>query len=144
MALRKRHRGRIGSASRIPSVNLGVLVGSFPISRLVLSAITRTISSRALRIAAELWIRGPTVMKGYLNNPTATQKAMTPDGWFKTDDIVIVDDENFFTILDRLLLSHEDILDTAIIGVESREQATELPRYVYFFPSRSFNSGWLM
>jgi 4-coumarate--CoA ligase len=40
-------------------------------------------------------------MKGYLNNPTACQKAITPDGWFKTGDIVIVDDEGFCTIVDR-------------------------------------------
>ena len=35
----------------------------------------------------ELWINGPSVMKGYLNNPEATQASITEDGWFKTGDI---------------------------------------------------------
>jgi len=49
----------------------------------------------------ELWVRGPSVMKGYLNNPKATKNSITPDGWFKTGDIAIVDDEGFFSIVDR-------------------------------------------
>lgn len=35
----------------------------------------------------EVWIRGPNVMKGYLNNPVATQECITSDGWFKSGDI---------------------------------------------------------
>ncbi|CAE6398074.1 unnamed protein product [Rhizoctonia solani] len=95
----------------------------------------------------ELWLRGPSVMKGYLNNPTATKNAITPDGWFKTGDVVIRDKDGFYTIIDRLkelikykgsqvppadlenvLLSHPDIIDAGVIGIESVEQATELPR----------------
>ncbi|KAI0090784.1 hypothetical protein BDY19DRAFT_887434 [Irpex rosettiformis] len=97
--------------------------------------------------AGELWIRGPTIMKGYLNNPEATKNAITPDGWFKTGDIAIRDSEGFYSIVDRrkelikykgfqvppaelesLLLQHPDIADCAVIGVNSEEEATELPR----------------
>ena len=39
--------------------------------------------------------------KGYLNNPVATKDAITSDGWFKTGDIAIVDNEGNFKIVDR-------------------------------------------
>ncbi|KAF8599410.1 acetyl-CoA synthetase-like protein [Ceratobasidium sp. AG-I] len=95
----------------------------------------------------EFWLRGPSVMKGYLNNVKATENSITPDGWFKTGDIAVRDKEGFFTVVDRLkelikykgfqvppadlenvLLTHPDIVDVGVIGVESVEQATELPR----------------
>ncbi|OAX43714.1 AMP binding protein [Rhizopogon vinicolor AM-OR11-026] len=108
--------------------------------------------------AGELWVRGPTIMKGYLNNPTATAAAVTPDGWFKTGDIAVRDKDGFFTIVDRrkelikykgfqvppaelesLLLQHPEIADAAVIGIESKEEATELPR-AYIVPSRPLSS----
>ena len=49
----------------------------------------------------ELCIKGPNVFKGYLNNPKATQDAFTPDGWFKTGDICVIDDDGFIFIKDR-------------------------------------------
>ena len=49
----------------------------------------------------ELWIRGPTVMKRYLRNPSATKEAITEDGWLKTGDIAKRDRKGFFRIVDR-------------------------------------------
>lgn len=69
--------------------------------------------------SGELWIRGPTIMKvcvcvyvfalvlvlnslqGYLNNISATENAITLDGWFKTGDIAIRDKDGFYFIVDR-------------------------------------------
>lgn len=108
--------------------------------------------------AGEVWVRGPTIMKGYLNNPTATAEAITPDGWFKTGDIGVRDKDGFFTIVDRrkelikykgsqvapaelesVLLQHAEVADAAVIGIESKEEATELPR-AYITPSRPLSS----
>ena len=49
----------------------------------------------------ELWVRGPSIMKGYLKNVTATGGCMTKDRWFKTGDIAVRDPEGFYWIVDR-------------------------------------------
>ncbi|KAG9220628.1 hypothetical protein CCMSSC00406_0003727 [Pleurotus cornucopiae] len=49
----------------------------------------------------ELWLRGPSIMKGYLNNDVATKDCITHDKWFKTGDIGIRDKEGYYYIVDR-------------------------------------------
>lgn len=39
--------------------------------------------------------------QGYLNNPEATANSITPDGWFKTGDVAVIDEEGFYKIVDR-------------------------------------------
>jgi long-chain acyl-CoA synthetase len=49
----------------------------------------------------EIAIKGPQVMAGYWQRPDETAKVMTPDGYFKSGDIGIVDERGFFKIVDR-------------------------------------------
>lgn len=49
----------------------------------------------------EMWMRGPTVCKGYFNNPEANQSTFTPDGWYKSGDILRCDEDGYFYIVDR-------------------------------------------
>lgn len=49
----------------------------------------------------ELLIRGPIVMKGYLNNPEASASTIDGDGWLHTGDIASFDEDGYFYVIDR-------------------------------------------
>ena len=51
--------------------------------------------------SGEIAIKGPQVMAGYWQRPDETAKVMTPDGYFKSGDIGVVDERGFFKIVDR-------------------------------------------
>ncbi|MEE2568740.1 long-chain-fatty-acid--CoA ligase [Pseudarthrobacter sp. J64] len=85
--------------------------------------------------SGELMIKGPQVFQGYWNNPEETAKALTPDGWLRTGDVVTVDPDGFTTIVDRakeliitggfnvspsevesVLRQHPDVADAAVVA----------------------------
>ncbi|NRD73210.1 AMP-binding protein [Shewanella sp. VB17] len=87
--------------------------------------------------SGELSVRGPQVMQGYWNNPEATGKVMTQDGFFKTGDIAVATKDGFHKIVDRIkdmiivsgfnvypneiedvLSNHHAILECAVIGLQ--------------------------
>lgn len=94
----------------------------------------------------ELLIRGPQVMKGYLNRPDATAEMLDDDGWLHTGDVGTVSSEGVFRIVDRLkelikykgyqvapavleavLLDHPAIADAAVIGAPD-DDGQEVPK----------------
>jgi long-chain acyl-CoA synthetase len=52
-------------------------------------------------VRGEIAIRGPQVMAGYWQRPDETARVMTPDGFFKSGDVGVMDEQGFFRIVDR-------------------------------------------
>ena len=94
----------------------------------------------------ELLIRGPQIMKGYLNQPEETAACLDREGWYHTGDVGYVDPDGFFFIVDRtkelikykglqvapaeleaLLITHPAVLDVAVVR-KSDEEAGEVPK----------------
>jgi acyl-CoA synthetase (AMP-forming)/AMP-acid ligase II len=94
----------------------------------------------------ELWIRGPQIMKGYLNHPGETAACLDREGWYHTGDVGYVDADGYFFIVDRtkelikykglqvapaeleaLLLTHPAVLDAAVVR-RADEEAGEVPK----------------
>ncbi len=94
----------------------------------------------------EICVRGPQVMKGYLNRPDATAAMIDADGWLHTGDVGYADEDGCFFIVDRLkelikykgmqiapaeleavLLSHPLVADAAVIPI-ANEECGEVPK----------------
>ena len=92
--------------------------------------------------SGEIWVKGPNVFSGYLNDPEATARVLTDDGWLKTGDIAVVDEHGNIFMVDRakdliivsgfnvfpaevedVLKSHPDIVDAAVVDVEAEDEA---------------------
>jgi 4-coumarate--CoA ligase len=127
--------------------SVGLLVAGME-ARIVDPATGAEIEQPAEGVSApgELLCRGPNVMVGYLGNPEATADTLEPDGFMHTGDIVTIDADGVFRVVDRLkelikykgyqvppaelealLLSHPGIADAAVVGVPD-EEAGEIPK----------------
>jgi long-chain acyl-CoA synthetase len=96
----------------------------------------------------ELCLKGPQIMKGYINRPEETAITLR-DGWLLTGDIAIVDDQGYFSIVDRkkdmiisggfnvyprdvdeVLFTHPKVLEACVIGVPDQYSGERIKAYV--------------
>ena len=96
----------------------------------------------------EIWIKGPTVMKGYWNLPAATAETIDLDGWLRSGDAGYRDADDYIYVHDRVkdmivsgaenvypaevenaIMSHPEVADVAVIGVPS-DKWGETPKAV--------------
>jgi long-chain acyl-CoA synthetase len=110
----------------------------------------------------ELCVRGPNVVKGYWNNPSATAAAIDAEGFLHTGDLVRIDDEGFIEILDRakdmlirggeniycvevenVLYQHPDVMDAAVIGLPHPVLGEEVAAVVQVVPGSTLTEATL-
>ncbi|KAJ3337027.1 hypothetical protein HDU93_001746 [Gonapodya sp. JEL0774] len=102
----------------------------------------------------ELLVRGPNRMKGYLNNAKANAETITADGFLRTGDLAVVDENGVFYIRDRLkelikvkgfqvapaeleglLLTHDAVADCAVIPIEDAYSGEAPKAFVVLKPA---------
>jgi long-chain acyl-CoA synthetase len=97
----------------------------------------------------EIWVRGPNVFAGYWEDPEATAAAITEDGWLRTGDVAVVDDDGFLSLVDRakdviivsgfnvypaevedVLDGHPGVAEVAVVGEPHPEAGEAVTAYV--------------
>jgi long-chain acyl-CoA synthetase len=97
----------------------------------------------------EIAIKGPQVMAGYWQRPDETAKVMTPDGFFKSGDIGVMDDRGYIRIVDRkkdmilvsgfnvypneveaVAVEHPGVMECAVVGVPDKASGEAVMMYV--------------
>ena len=99
--------------------------------------------------AGELLMRGPQIMKGYLNKPDETEKTLTKEGFLCTGDVAKMDEDGYFYIVDRIkdmilcggynvyprdidevLFEHPKILEACCIGIPHKKRGETVKAFV--------------
>lgn len=113
--------------------------------------------------SGEIWVRGPNVFRGYFEDPQATSRALTPDGWLRTGDVAVVDDDGFLYLVDRAkdliivsgfnvypaeveeaVLEHPAVAQAAVVGVEHPHTGEAVRAYVVLKSGQSLDEDALI
>jgi len=149
-------------ASPVVTTGLGVTApdGSIgvPVPDLQLRLMDGTGDDVLIGDPGEVWVRGPNVFAGYWNDPAATESALTADGWLRTGDVGVVDDDGFLYLVDRakdliivsgfnvfpaeveeVLDAHPAVAEAAVVGVPHPHSGEAVTAYVV--PAAGANGG---
>ncbi|HET6836203.1 MAG TPA: AMP-binding protein [Acidimicrobiales bacterium] len=131
-----------GLTEASPVVTSGVGHGApdgsigLPLPGLLVRLIDRFGEDALVGDPGEVWVKGPNVFGGYWDDPDATRTALTDDGWLRTGDLAVVDDDGFLRLVDRakdliivsgfnvvpaeveaVLVRHPDVSEAAVVSV---------------------------
>lgn len=114
-------------------------------------------------VAGEVWLRGPNVMPGYFANEAATLAAITSDGWLRTGDGGLVDDEGYLVLTARLndmiisggeniypaeventLIRHDAVREVGVVGVSDEGWGERVCAFVVCHPGRDLSAEELI
>ena len=138
----------VASVNLLGSPRLGTIGLPIPSTEIrIINVDTNEVAAIGER--GEIQIKGPQVMKGYYNRPEETAKTITNDGWLRSGDIGIMDEEGYVTIVDRLknmilisgfnvypneledvLVSHPKVLEAAAIGVPDAKSGEAIKIFI--------------
>ena len=140
-----------GTGVAAPDGSIGV-----PLSRLHVRLVDADGQDSLVGDAGELWVQGPNVFAGYWNDPEATRGALTDDGWLRTGDVAVVDDDGFLFLVDRVkdliivsgfnvypaeveevIASHPGVAQVVVIGVPHPHSGEAVKAYVVVEPGVS-------
>ena len=112
--------------------------------------------------AGEIWIRGDNVFLGYWNDPAATDRVLR-DGWLRTGDVAVADDDGYLYLVDRakdliivsgfnvfpaeveaVLLTHPDVVEAGVLGVPHPHQGEAVKAYVVAAPGSHLDEDTLI
>ncbi len=113
--------------------------------------------------SGEIWVRGPNVFAGYLDDPEATERVLTSDGWLRTGDIATVDDRGNLFLVDRakdliivsgfnvypaevedVLGAHPAVAEVGVIGVPHPHTGEAVKAFVVLTPGASIDEDSLI
>ena len=138
-------------AATINPLNLAAYNGSIGLPVPSTSIVLRDDAGKDVPLGSpgEICIKGPQVMAGYWNRPEETAKVMTPDGYFMSGDIGVMDERGFIRIVDRkkdmilvsgfnvypneiegVISTHPGVLECAAVGVPDKKSGEAVRLYV--------------
>ncbi len=111
----------------------------------------------------EIWVRGPNVFLGYLDDPEQTARVLTTDGWLRTGDIATVDADGYLHLVDRakdliivsgfnvypaeveeVLAEHPGVGEVGVIGVPHPHSGEAVKAFVVPLPGAHLDEDQLI
>ncbi len=151
----------VASVNPIEHIQLGSI--GIPVPSTLFKVINDDGQELAQGEIGELCIKGPQVMKGYWQRPEATDEVIDADGWFKTGDIGVIQEDGYIRIVDRkkdmilvsgfnvypneledVLASLPGVLQCAAIGVPDEKSGEAIKLFVVVKPGESLTKEQVM